>query len=185
MWNPVQDITGWAASLLDSGFVIIDLETTALTDDPRVDIVEVGIINHRGDVLMETLVKPKYPISPRATSIHGISNSDVADAPGFEKIYQQLADILNEQDVVAYNHTFEQGILATVCRRYEKPVFTVREWHCAMRAYAAFHRGHERWIKLETACRMEHIAVQNIHRAMGDCRMTLALMQKMAARATK
>lgn len=167
------------STLFDDGFVIIDLETTALNNDPNVDIVEVAILSHHGEILLNTLVKPTHPIPMVASRIHGIYDKDVVEAPSFVDIYPQLEAMLNGQNVVAYNHTFEQDILRAVCRRAKKPLFTPTAWHCAMRAYSAFI-GVTRYQKLTVACQREGIPLANAHRALGDCLMTLALMKKMA-----
>lgn len=166
-------------TLFDDGFVILDLETTGLNDDPKVDIVEIAIVSHHGEILLNTLVKPTQSIPLVASRIHGIHDKDVIDAPSFVDIYPQLEALLNGKIVVAYNHTFEQDILRTVCRRAQKPQLTPMEWYCAMRSYSVY-RGATRFQKLTAACQREGIPLANAHRALGDCLMTLALMKKMA-----
>lgn len=163
--------------LLSEGCAIIDLETTGF-NSPRVEIVEVAIIDASGKPLMNTLVKPRSPIPPEASAVHGITNEDVRDAPDFLDIYPQLVRHLSGQPVVAYNYTFERDILATVCGRVGL-VLRVDPWHCAMRDYMRY-AGARRYNKLTVACQREGIAVVNAHRAMGDCQMTLALMRRMA-----
>lgn len=166
-------------TLFDDGFVIIDLETTGLTNDPKVDIVEVAVVSHQGEILLNTLLKPAYPIPPIASRIHGIYDKDVAESPSFIDIYPQLTALLNEQTVVAYNHNFEEDILRAVCRRNKQPMMTPATWYCAMRAYSAY-KGTARYQKLTAACQREGIPLGNAHRALGDCLMTLGLLKKMA-----
>jgi DNA polymerase-3 subunit epsilon len=182
MWDRNQLIAKRAAALLEAGFVVLDLETTSLSDDPQVAIVEVGILDHRGEVVLESYVKPKRRISAKASSIHGIYDKDVAGAPRFEEVYPRLAEILNGRRVVTYNAEFERKVLESVCRQYELPHIKPQEWFCAMRAYSAFRRQ-KKYFRLAVACKHEGITIENAHRAIGDCRMTLTLMQKMAAHA--
>lgn len=165
--------------LFEEGFLLLDLETTGLPKTPDVAIVEVAVIDHEGTVLMNTLVNPEFRIPVRASGVHGIYDVDVAEADTFADIYPQLASIIEERDVVAYNHDFEQAIFQIVCNRYEQPNFPTTTWHCAMRAYSN-HRGARRFYKLTDACYHEHIMVADAHRALGDCIMTLQLMRKMA-----
>jgi DNA polymerase-3 subunit epsilon len=167
-----------AARLLNDGFVVIDLETTGLDNDPQVEIVEVAITDHTGAVLLNTLVKPRGRIPAGAARVHGIHDADVVDAPHFEDVYPELARLLGGQCVVAYNFTFEQNILTAVCHRHGLPIIE-SDWRCAMRAYSAF-RGQRGFIKLVDACAHERVDVVDAHRALGDCRMTLALIRKMA-----
>ena len=64
----------------------------------------------------------------------------------------------------------------------EEPVVHALERMLAMRAYMRYY-GRGRYTSLVRACQRERIIVKNAHRAIGDCRMTLALVQKMAATA--
>lgn len=166
------------SELLRDGCIIVDFETTGFPNDPRVDIIEIGIIDHQGTVLMNTLVKPRGRIPFSASNVNGIYDHDVKDAPPFPDVYPELARILNDARAIAYNHEFERGILKTVCTSYDVPRI-ISQWRCAMRGYQRFRmlRG---FAKLVTACEKEGIVTENAHRALGDCIMTLALIQKMA-----
>jgi DNA polymerase-3 subunit epsilon len=165
------------ARLMRDGCVIIDLETTGFVE-PSVAIVEVAVIDQRGDVLLNTLVKPDKRIPSGASAVHGIFDHDVADAQPFDTLYPQLAEIMGGRCVVSYNYTFEKGILEAVCKRYRQPMFEVT-WTCAMRDYATYKRLSQSR-KLTQACLTEGIMIKDAHRALGDCLMTLALMRKMA-----
>ncbi|HEX2620808.1 MAG TPA: 3'-5' exonuclease [Phototrophicaceae bacterium] len=166
------------AQLLQTGCVILDLETTGFVQ-PDVEIVEVAVVNHLGNVLLNTLVKPVGRIPSGASQVHGIFDEDVINAPAFGDIYPDLLRVVSGQPMVAYNYTFEQGILQTVCAKYQQPQL-ICHWHCAMREYAKFS-GFGRFSKLTEACQREGVIVRNAHRALGDCQMTLGLMKKMAA----
>ena len=179
IFNPQKDMVRHdTANLFKTGFVVIDLETTGLSRDPKVGIVEIGIVDHQDNVLLESLVKPKYPIPHQASAIHGITDRDVAAAPTFPEIYPELTTILNGKTVVAYNVDFEEEILKKVCRRFKLAPIAPQKWHCAMRAYSDY-RGQRKFIKLGIACKTEDVVIENAHRALGDCRMTLGLLQKM------
>ena len=168
-----------SAELLDGGCVVIDFETTGFPTDPTVGIVEVAMIDSRGGVLMNTLVNPERPIPYSATKIHGIRNLDVTDAPTFGDIFPELARILSSTRAVAYNYTFEKGMIATVCKRCDLSVPAI-DWSCAMRAYAVY-KGLRSFKSLSTACSEEGIVVESAHRALADVKMTLALLYTMAS----
>ncbi len=176
------EIAQATADLLRDGCVLIDLETTGLDDNPAVEAVEVAVVSHRDETLLNTLIKPRNPIPPDASAIHGIRNSDVSFSPTFPEVYPDLVRLLNGQIVVSYNYTFELNILRAVCRQHGLAELAPREWWCAMRAYAAF-RQKERYVALGQACKAESVQVINAHRAAADCHMTLYLLQKMAAEA--
>lgn len=167
------------AKLFKDGFVIIDLETTGFDRDPTVEVVEVAILNHKGETLLNTLVKPIEMIPPDAYRIHGIDNDDVTDAESFPSFYPQMAVLLNGKTVVSYNYTFEENVLKHICRRHQLDPIKPSQWFCAMRKYQEY-AGRYSFSKLGEACKREGVKVENTHRALGDCIMTLALLRKMA-----
>jgi DNA polymerase III subunit epsilon len=173
----------WAQSMLDSDPLIIDFETTGFRN---ADIVQIGILDAGGQVLMEQLIKPSGPIPYQASAVHGITDAMVVDAPGIDTVFDRFADLIAGRVIVAYNSEFELEILRGVRRRYKLPPVSPMSWNCAMKAYARFRgvwnhsRGGYRWYKLTEACMQQGIQIAGAHRAIGDCTMTLALLRKMA-----
>ena len=68
-----------AGRVLERELVVFDTETTGL--DGGAEIVEVSCVNGRGEVLLDTLVRPAGPIPADATAIHGIGYDDVLGKP--------------------------------------------------------------------------------------------------------
>lgn len=168
-----------ARQYLEQGCVIVDFETTGFVS-PTADIVEIAVIDQDGQVLLDTLVRPSDRIPYRASLVHGIYDADVKNAPTFDEVYAVFRNAVSTQKyAIAYNDQFERGILRAVCQRYTQPVPPL-EWHCAMRTYMAYSRQHK-FSKLGMACEQEGIRLDNAHRALGDCVMTLHLLNKMAA----
>lgn len=50
-----------------------------------------------------TRVNPEMPIPPAATAVHGISDTDVANAPTFREIAHMIKDFLEGCDLAGYN----------------------------------------------------------------------------------
>lgn len=166
--------------LFESGFVVIDLETTGFPTDSRVEIIEVAILGSDGEPLLDTLVKPKWRIPAGASRVNGIYDDDVIDAPPLSEVYPQILETLQGLPAIAYNAPFEEGIFDTVSFREDLPAPGPLGWFCAMRGYKSY-AGLRRFVKLTQACASEGIKVQNAHRAMGDCLMTLELLKRMRA----
>ena len=135
---------------------------------------------------MDTLVKPVGSIPADATRVHGITDAMVVDAPDFKDVYSTLSAKLAGQVAIAYNASFDEGILNGVCKRRALPVPRARYWSCAMKTYAAYHgqwdtrRRSYSWQSLEKACRQQGVKVENTHDATADCKLTLALIRKMS-----
>ena len=98
----------WAQQMLERDLVILDLETTTLHN---AEIVQIGVLSKTGEVLMEQLVKPARSISVGATEVHGIRDEDVADAPPFAEIADQLLGVLKGKTVAVYNLEFDRSVL--------------------------------------------------------------------------
>jgi len=100
---------------LKNPLVFLDIETTGInivTDR----IVEITILKiHPGgkEEVKTFRVNPTIPISPKATSINGITDDDVKDAPVFPAIAQTLANELEGCDFAGFNsNKFDIPLLA-------------------------------------------------------------------------
>lgn len=177
------NVIEWAQKMLNDNAIILDFETTGFKD---AEIVQIGMIDSNGDTLMSTLVKPQERIPAAATKVHGITDDAVKDAPGFPEVFIDFSVAMAGRTVVAYNVSFEQGILKSVCQRHGLAQPRPKGWTCAMRNYAKFYgqwnprRNSYTWQSLTNACIQQDIDVVDAHDAIGDCRMTLELVKRMA-----
>jgi DNA polymerase III subunit epsilon len=77
--------TQWARQLLTrEDWVILDTETTGLHN---AEVVDIAIVNPKGEPIVDTLVCPTLSIPQEVSDIHGLFDADVADAPTFPEIY--------------------------------------------------------------------------------------------------
>ena len=79
--------------------VVFDLETTGLEADCK--IVQIAII--RGERIFQSLVNPGRPIPPESTAIHRITDEDVADAPIFETIVDEVLAFMADGVLAGFN----------------------------------------------------------------------------------
>lgn len=160
--------------------VILDTETTDL-DGYLVQIAIIRAID--GTVLLDTLVNPQHPISDGAHQIHGLSESDLVNAPVFADIADHLFSILSGKFVVVYNVNFDRDILTNEYQRLGMTTIKGRFWNrwmvwrCAMRAYAAWVGD---WSEYHQNYRWQPLPGGD-HSALGDalaCRNVLLAMAK-------
>jgi DNA polymerase III epsilon subunit family exonuclease len=94
-------------------FVALDLETTGAKAGAA-KITEIGAVRIEGLCVAKhfhTLVNPQRVIPPMITSITGITQSMVADAPRIEEVIPSLLEFLEGAVVVAHNAPFDVGFL--------------------------------------------------------------------------
>lgn len=174
-----------ARSLLADDVVILDTETTGLGDSDQ--IVQLAVISSSGDILIDTLIKPSCPIGEGAIRVHGIGEQMVINAPTFDQVYPDFVQVVSQKRIVVYNAPYDQRLLMQSTRDNDRRWFLRNlQWVDVMMPYAQFWgdwsewHGNYRWQKLTTACNQQDIRVENAHNALADCRMTLALLKKLA-----
>ena len=98
---------------VDAPFAVVALATTGFSPDKGDRIVEIAIarVDARGAVLDEyaTLVNPGRDVGP--VFVHGISNSEVRDAPTFADIAGEILDRLDGAVVVMHDGAFVERFL--------------------------------------------------------------------------
>jgi DNA polymerase-3 subunit epsilon len=90
---------------LKKPIAFIDLETTGIniTTDRIVELSVLKIGPNGKEEWMTTRVNPEMPIPAKTTAIHGITDTDVANAPTFKEVGKKLATFLDGCDLAGYN----------------------------------------------------------------------------------
>ncbi len=154
--------------------VYLDLETTGLDSDD--EILEIGILDDSGEVLLDSLVRPvRHTAWPEAQAINGIAPEDVEHALLLDDIRSQIIEAVRYKRVVIYNADFDTQFLPdelqhAVCIE------------CCMWTFAGYYgewradRGNYRWKKLIFAADyVRHQWQGTKHRAIHDCMATRAV----------
>ncbi len=163
-----------------TGVLFLDTETTGLGSDD--EIVQIAVLDVKGTVLLDELVKPHKPIGEDVIKIHGITDKMVAHAPTFDQVWLKLYQMIiapAPSRIYAYNAEFDRRMILQslrACGVDEKQV--VIEMTCAMRLYAQI-KG-LRWAKLTDALAQCGIAQQAKHNAAVDADSVRKLMRKIA-----
>ena len=168
MWTHVRD----------AAYAIVDVETTGF-DRVRDRVVEVACVRVRGGREVETfstLVDPGRPIPERATAVHGITDADVAGKPSLAALSPTLQRLCEGAIVVAHNAAFDRGFL---------PMLADRPGLCTMRlARRAFPEFHSHALQVLRRALDLNVPddVGAAHRALGDARVTAALLRVLLRR---
>lgn len=156
-------------------FLALDFETaTSQPDSP----CELGIAVVRGGVVRQVrnwLIKPpQWPyFSPYNIAVHGITPQDVAGAPRWQQIWNEVSDLLHEQVVVAHNAAFDMNVLRSTLAAHglAHPTF---EYFCSVSMSRKVWPGRASY-GLRPMCDMHGISFKH-HRAGNDAEATAELV---------
>jgi len=157
--------------------VFIDLETTGINvaSDRIVEISSLKISPNGNESWMTTLVNPGIPIPPKVTAIHGISDSDVAEAPTFKEIARNLTSFLEGCDLAGFNAMkFDIPVLAEEFLRANVDFnFTKRKY---IDVQVIFHKKEQRTLEaaIRFYCKKE---LENAHSAKADTEATYEVLK--------
>lgn len=103
-------------------FAAIDFETA---NEHRSSVCSVGLIVVRDGVIIDkyySLINPR-PLYFRSftTSIHGLTEEDVKDAPDFVDVWTEIAPRIDGLCLAAHNSPFDEGCLKAVFAAYGMP----------------------------------------------------------------
>jgi len=110
-------MTDWASLT----YMVVDVEGNG--QQPP-DLVELAVLPIQSGVVGEPtswLVKPDQPIKHFATQIHGLSSKDVADAPVFTAIADQVWNALDVPALVAHNAHVDVAVLSRKLEGWQVP----------------------------------------------------------------
>lgn len=110
-------MTDWTS--LD--YAVVDVEGNGQQPPDLVELAVVPIIGGTIQEPISWLVKPKRPITYFATRIHGITKQDVADAPSFGTIADDVRQALGMPALIAHNAHVDTGVLKRYLPQWDVP----------------------------------------------------------------
>lgn len=164
--------------LSSEDYVILDTETTGLN---RWDeIIELAILDMKGNTLYESLFNPLESIPNEATQIHGITNEMVQNSPSFLEEWETIWSILKDKTVLIYNSRFDVNMIYQTLEKSDL-LFCDDSFKsfCVMEFFKDYIDS-RRWVKLSDACDLMGVEVEQNHRATDDCKMVLELIKAIA-----
>lgn len=103
--------------------VFFDLETTGLNvGQDRIVEISMHRVQVDGEEDTKTMrINPEIPISPEATSIHGISNADIEHERTFKQVASEIIGFIGSSDLGGFNLLkFDVPMLVEECLRVEQ-----------------------------------------------------------------
>lgn len=157
-------------------FAIIDIETTGNKYNYG-KITEIAIYQHNGQEVtgeFSTLINPEMDIPMFITSLTGITNKMVKDAPKFYEVAKKIIEMTEGRTFVAHNVSFDYKFIKEEYRRlgfdYNKKTL------CTVKLSRKFLPGHRSY-SLGKLCSDLGININGRHRAAGDAHATVKLFE--------
>ena len=165
--------------------VFLDTETTGLGHSD--EVIDIAVIGFNGEILLNSLVKPKKTIPAEATRIHGITNKMVASAPSISEIWNRLESALSGTLLGIYNKDYDLRIIrqSSILNGVTRNLSVIRSF-CIMELFAEYYGQWDEyhqsftWQKLSKAGRFLGISIPNSHRALDDALLARQVLIKMA-----
>jgi DNA polymerase-3 subunit epsilon len=157
-------------------YAVIDIETTG--GSPKFEkITEIALYIFDGKQIVDefvTLINPEKPIPYFISSLTGITNEMVADAPKFYEIAKQIVEMTEDNIFVAHNVTFDYKFIRS---EFKNLGFNfVRNNLCTLQLSRKLFPGHRSY-SLGNICNDLGITIENRHRAAGDAFATVRLLE--------
>ncbi len=171
----------WGPAAPRMPFAVIDVETTGL--DPDADrVIEVAVVgcgeDGRATSHWSSLVQPGRDAG--ATSVHGITDDDLRDAPTFADLVPALVACLQGRIVVAHNLPFDVAFLGAELDRVGAD--PLRGTGLCTLAFARSVLPDPGGYSLAACCAAVGVDHHEAHRALADARVTADLLAAMIAR---
>ena len=120
-WSLVPEPAWHGVRLPDVRFAVVDVETTGMRsrgcEDRITEIAVVHVDGPRIAVAFDSLVNPERPIPPWIQQLTGIRERDVAQAPTFAEIADQVVAALAGRVFVAHNARFDWNFVSAELER--------------------------------------------------------------------
>lgn len=167
-------------TLLDKAvFTVVDVETTGLSPSNN-RIIEIGLVKIKNLTITEKLhflINPQITIPQFITSLTGISNYDIEDAPYFSEVIDEITSFIENSVLTAHNFQFDSSFLNsefTIAGRE----FVNNQSCCTLKLARSMYP----FLRSKSLSSVsEHLKLKNknAHRALGDAEITAKVLLKM------
>ncbi len=165
--------------LLDSVFVVIDLETTGF-DVNHAEIIDVGAVKVEGGVITETfssLVDPGFFIPERVKRLTGITNAMLVGSPKITDVLPQLIDFISDSVVVGHHVSQDIKFINKYTKMYMRMKFR-RPFICTLQLSRKLLPSLPKH-SLKDVADYLGIEYRRLHRALDDALVTAEVFLKL------
>lgn len=160
-------------------YSVFDFETTG-TSAKFDRVIQIGIVKIKNKKIIDTFssyINPGCSIPHFITSLTGITNNDVLNAPYFDEVYKNIEEFVGDSVLVAHNLSFDYSFLKSECAKYELELLK-NNFICTLKlARKLLPELPSK--SLGTLVRYFKIKHRNVHTGLGDATATAKVFLKM------
>lgn len=162
--------------------IAIDCEMVGIHSDSYVRINRryekcmigsVSLVNYNGDVIYETFVAPKSPITNYRTQYSGIRAETLIGAPSFESVRDQVKNILKDKILVGHSLIYDLEVLNLTHPSDDKR--DTAEWSVLKQKFGG---GRSPSLKKLAAAILKNPVQKEQHKATEDAKTVLEVYKK-------
>lgn len=175
-------MTGRSRLLVEVPFVVFDLETSGAAPSTGAAVTEIGAVKVLGGQIVgefQSFVNPGHYLSDFITSLTGITDEMLIDAPTIDQVLPTFIDFIgphSESVLVAHNSPFDMSFMkaAAIAHSYQWPDYKVID--TARVARYVLDRDEVPNCKLSTLAPFFGSPTSPNHRALDDARATVDVL---------
>ena len=155
--------------------VILDTETTGLSNTEKHRIVEIGCIELSNQIstnkVFHEYINPQRPVSEEAYKIHGYSDKFLSDKKTFAEISEDFLNFIKDKKLIIHNAPFDLSFLNYEMRLIKKKEIDKKNIIDTLEIARAKYPGSQN--SLDALCKRLNIdnSKRKKHNALIDCHL--------------
>jgi len=155
--------------------VILDTETTGLSNKEKHRIVEIGCIELNNQIstnnIFHEYINPQRPVSEEAYKIHGYSDKFLSDKKTFAEISEDFLNFIKDKKLIIHNAPFDLSFLNYEMRLIKKKEIDKKNIIDTLEIARAKYPGSQN--SLDALCKRLNIdnSKRKKHNALIDCHL--------------
>lgn len=161
-------------------YTVFDVETA---NERRDSICAIGVIRYENSKIVyekEILINPETEFNYFNIKVHGITEADVADAPTFAEIWDEIKMYFEQTILVAHNaKSMDLCALYRTLERYDLPLVS-NQYICTFELAKSIFKGNDavQSYRLDVLSNLYDIKLLNHHNALDDARACFEILRK-------
>ena len=155
--------------------VILDTETTGLSNKEKHRIVEIGCIELNNQIstnnVFHEYINPQRPVSEEAYKIHGYSDKFLSDKKTFSQIAKNFIEFIKDKKIIIHNAPFDLSFLNYEFKLIDRKGIDTQNVIDTLEIARQKYPGSQN--SLDALCKRFNIdnSIRKKHNALVDCQL--------------